>query len=200
MNALDFACVLHEITKKLKIDMDSDLAAKMFDFYEGTYQNYTLLELIGLLQEHKIPITCPWNKIDIINMIETNRLPVPKKYESMEPTKWEFFRVRKSLDVIQTRYMEFSEDNMIQMASGTIYIVNTWITEEQMSEDDPYSWEQVAYLMLKNTETHEEYQVEPYDFFDALDNDDITIIQDTNRKYYANEEMKQKWENYIRWL
>ena len=200
MQALEFACVLHELTDKLKIDMDSELVAKMFDIYEGSYENYTLLELIGLLCLQNIPIDCVWNKKAIIDMIKTKKLPVPKKYEPMEATTWEFYRVRKSLDIIETKYMLFCEGITIQMPTGTVYAVEAYITSELMDESDPDSWEKVAYIMLENMETGEEYQVEPDEFFEVLDNDDITILSDSARSYYANQELRDRWENHIRYM
>jgi hypothetical protein len=204
MEAIEFACVLHEITKNLKVDMDADLVGKIFGMYEGSYENYTLLELIGLLHTLKIPIQCAWNKKAIIDMIESKKLDVPKKYEEMQATKWDYYRVRRSLDIISTKYMEFSEGNVIKNAHGAVFLVEAYITQELTSddlpEDDPCSWEDVAYIILENQETQEECQIHPDEFFNALDNDDVTILQDTSRGYYASEEMKQKWMNHVRMM
>ena len=184
--------------------MDPDLSSKIFGIYEGSHENYTLLELIGLLHKLKIPIQCAWNKKAIIDMIESKKLNVPKKYEDMQATKWDYYRVRRSLDIIETENMEFFEGSMIENAHGAIFLVEAYITQELISddlpEDDPYSWEDVAYIILKNQETQEESQIHPDEFFNALDNDDVTILQDRNRGYYASEDMKQKWINHNRML
>jgi hypothetical protein len=46
MDSIEFACILYEVQKQLHIGIDSDLVCKMFEHYEGSYENYTLLELI----------------------------------------------------------------------------------------------------------------------------------------------------------
>lgn len=196
-----FACFHTMLDKHIDGNV-ADIVSTIFIYYEGSYENYTLLELIGLCHIHNVEITCPWNKKAIIKMLDDKKTTIPKKTDSIQSTEWEFYRVRKSLDVISTKYMDFDDCSriIIQMPTGTIYMVDAYITSELIDPDDNNSWEKVAYILLENEENGEEYQVDPNEFFHVLDNDDITILQDTHRKYYANEEEKQKSENYIRWI
>ena len=93
---IEFACFFERLQKKLNIRINSDIVSKIYDIHDGTYENYTLLELINILLENKIKITCPWNKKMIIEMIKSNdnEIYIPKKYEPMKPSKW---KLKKSV-------------------------------------------------------------------------------------------------------
>lgn len=139
MNAIEFACTVDEIAKRLKVEFDSDLVGKIYDIYEVSYENYTLLELIGLLNQKNIEITCPWNKKAIIQMISEKNISLPIKKGEIEPTKWEHYRVRKSLDVIETANMEFYDGSIIEMPDGQPYMIDCITSSRKLiSEDLPY--------------------------------------------------------------
>lgn len=206
MDATEFACTLEGITKSLNIEIDSDIVGKMFNAYEKTYENYTLLELIGLLYHHKIKITCPWNKKALIKMIEDKNLNIPVKKEPMTPTKWDHYRVRRSLDVIETKYMEFYEGSIVQMPDGKAYIItDIYLEKEELISDDlpidEYSsYRKIIIIYFEDMETIEESSMYIEDFMHSLDFEDTTILQDRNREYFMNEEQKTFWKNYVRWM
>jgi acyl carrier protein len=89
LDSLEFACLLDEIQKCLHINIDSDIVCKIFEYYEGSYENYTLLELIDELTLSRIQILCSWNKKEIIRMIEEFDINIPKKYLQMQNNIWE---------------------------------------------------------------------------------------------------------------
>ena len=49
MEVTEFVCFFERLQKSLNIQLDSDIISKIHDYYEGSYENYTLLELINLL-------------------------------------------------------------------------------------------------------------------------------------------------------
>lgn len=203
MNAIEFNCVINEITKKLGIQMDADLVGKIYDIYEGTYDNYTLLELIGLLEKYNIEITCPWNKRAIIKMIEDQKLDIPKKYEPMQPTTFQHYRVRRSLDILNTRYMEFYDGCIVQTPDGQAQKILFLQSEEELISDDldPYqgsSYKSTIFIYFENMATKEETEMTAKEFIWKLDNLDCTILQDQNRQYFMNEEEKHFWTNHVR--
>ena len=200
MEAIEFACVINEITNTLQIELDSDLAAKMFDIYEGSYENYTLLELIGMLHQPKHEITVPWNKKELIKMIEDKKLDIPKRYEPAEPTKWKHYRIRKSIDVIQTPYLEFQDEGCIfQDPEGKIYelVCTTRDIEGDYDADD---YEEVFLMWFHNIDTKEETCMYVEDFIWSLDNEDVTILQNAQYGKYLNDAEKERWTNYVRWF
>jgi hypothetical protein len=199
MEPIEFACVLDEITKKLAIKIDSDIIGKIYDIYEGSYENYTLLELINLLEIERI--TCSWNKKTIIETIKNHKLNIAKKYEPIEPTEWICHERRCSLgsihiDCIYTdkTYFEFNEGDMFQISNGNIYIID----DIQKSEDD-YNYEQdqetleldspkeIVHIYLRNINTEEQICIYAEDFIYTLDYHDITILQNDNRCLYYDQ-------------
>jgi hypothetical protein len=193
MEAIEFACVFEEITNKLGTKLDSDLVAKIFEMYEGSYENYTLVELLHLLRNHNID-NVPWNKKALIKMIEDKNLPIPKKKEKMEPTKWEHYRVRKSLDVIDAKYLEFYDGSIIQEPSGQIYLLQ--FIDRDLDENE----EEIIIMCFQNMETKEQLIMDAEDFMWSLDNEDVTILQDRNYQKFMNDEQKEYWTGHIRYI
>jgi hypothetical protein len=212
MDAINFACVMEEISKSLNTNIDAELTAKIYDIYEGSYENYTLLELIHLLRMKKYEITVPWNKKAIIKMIQDNNLDIPKKYEPMEPTKWEHYRVRKSLDVISilNTCIEFDDCgfNIFQDSEGNMHrlehICRELVEDEEYEDEgkDTYDIEdnEVMVMYFANIENQTESRLEVEDFIWSLDNEDITIVQYESFDKFLNEEEKNKVKNYVRYM
>jgi hypothetical protein len=190
MEAIEFACVFEEIAKSLKIELDSDIAGNIFDIYEGYYENYTLLELIGLLRDEEHDITCPWNKKALIKMIKDNNINIPKKYEPMKPTEWEHYRIRRSLDVIDAKYLEFYEGSIIQEPTGQVYMLETMC--EEIQPDDGRT---AVVMYFINMDTDEELIMYAEDFIWSIDNEDVTILQNRDCMKFMNEEQEEYWTN-----
>lgn len=100
MEVLEFTCFFERFQKNLDIQVDSDIVGYIFDFYEdkSTYENYTLLELIGLLKTKRIQITCDLNKYAIIEMIEEQNIDILKKDSVLQPSSWSSDRRRPGMD------------------------------------------------------------------------------------------------------
>lgn len=193
MEALEFACVFEEITEKLGTKLDSDIAAKIFEMYEVSYENYTLVELLHLLRNYDIQDVA-WNKKALIKMIEDKNLPIPEKKEAMEPTKWEHYRIRKSLDVINVKYLEFYDGSIIQDPSGIIYML------EFINRDLDENEEEIIIMCFQNMETKEQLIMNAEDFMWSIDNEDVTILQDRNYKKFMNDEQKEYWTGHVRYI
>jgi hypothetical protein len=66
MNAATVTCILIELAKLENVELSSDITKTIYETYEGSYENYTLLELICILNKREFHVTCPWNKKAII--------------------------------------------------------------------------------------------------------------------------------------
>jgi hypothetical protein len=198
MEAIEFACVINEITKSLQIEMDAEIAGNIFDIYQGSYDNYTLFELLHLLRKGNHEITVPWNKKAIIKMIKEKNLDIPKKMEPMEPTKWEHYRVRKSLEVINIidSYIEFDDNgfDIFQDSRGNIHKLENICRELDENEE-----EYIA-MYFENIQDNSISRLEIEDFIWSLDNEDITILQYVMHEKFLNEEEKERWKNHIRYM
>lgn len=120
---LSLAASLRDTKKKLGFSIDSAIVGSIFHHYKGTYENYTLLELIRELELARIEIQCAWNKRAIIEMIEDRHLNIAKKYEPMQPTKWEhhwrrpyFESAHKDIIYTTETFFDFSEGDIFQSA------------------------------------------------------------------------------------
>lgn len=191
MKAIEFACVIEDITKSLEIQMDTDLVAKIFDIYEGSYENYTLLELLYLLREGNHEITVPWNKKAIIEMIEEKNLDIPKKTEPMEPTKWEHCSVRENLEHYRTRecydeiitpFMVFSDE--VYFNNYNNYFIDPYGNIQCLVEICKDTEEDVVLMYFENIETNTQSTMYVEDFIWSIDNEDVTILLEDDLEKY----------------
>jgi hypothetical protein len=182
---IEFACLFERLQKKLNIRVDSDIVNKIYDIYDGTYENYTFLELIKILLENNIRITCPWNKKMIIEMIisQNNKIYIPKKYEPMEPSKWTL----KKLEDYSLQFNNFftiSNHDIIKFSNGNEYEI--MIIKDENDNDD-YK----IYVYLFNLNNNQEICYYPKTLANILDNEDITIITNKDKNLFDG-----PYENY----
>jgi len=181
---IEFACFFERLQKKLDIKINSDIVSKIYGIYDGTYENYTLLELINILLKNNIRITCPWNKKMIIEMIKTEGLNIPKKYEPMKLSKWTL----KKLEEYNLQFNNFftiSNNDIIKFSNNNEYEIMI-IKEEQNDNDDCK-----IYVFLFNLNINQEICYYPKTFASILDNEDITIITNKNKNFFDG-----PYENY----
>ncbi len=172
---IDFAWLFERLQKKLKIIINSDIVSKIYDIYNGTYENYTLLELINKLLENKVRITCPWNKKMIIEMIQTEDLYIPKKYEPMEPTNWELKISGDGHCCLKcNNCITISNHDIIQSSYGNFYEIMIMQNEENEGESE-------LYVYLFNLNNDQETLFYPKTLVDILDYEDITIITNKDK-------------------
>lgn len=183
---IEFACFFERLQKKLDIRINSDIVEKIYDIYDGTYENYTLLELIKILLENNIRITCPWNKKMIIEMIKSNNneIYIPKKYEPMKPSKW---TLKKSEDYsLQfNNFFTISNHDIIKFSNGHEYEIMI-IKEEQNDNDDGK-----IYIYLFNLNNNQEICYYQKTIVNILDYEDITIITNKDKNLFEG-----PYENY----
>ena len=206
MDAETVMLLLMQIANAKNIEVNGDMRDTIYEAYEGCYENYTLLELINLLDKSNIAIPCPWNKKAIIEMIKTNDLDVPKKQEEIQSTVWNHYSIRDSLDVIEAHGFEFYEGYIIQLEDGIIYEIDVeqdqQLISEDLPEDDPDSWEDVIYVHLLPYLSPDTPRVciTADEFIHKIDHENVTILQDRKRGYYMNKEQETQWRSYVRWM
>lgn len=183
MEPIEFACILDRITKKININIDENIIEKIYDIYEGNYENYTLLELINLLELEKLDYS--WNKKVIIEIIKNEKLNIPKKFESLEPTGWIY-----NINTYNRSYNDLYQiDDKIY--TNSIYIDKTYfsfnvndifnLNNKNYRIYDIQSKDEIISMYLKNTSTNELSCIIAEDFIYALDHYDITILQNIDR-------------------
>ena len=183
---IEFACFFERLQKKLDIKIDSDIVSKIYDIHDGTYENYTLLELINILLENKIRITCPWNKKMIIEMIKSNdnKIYIPKKYEPIKPSRWTL-KKSEEYSLQFNNFFTISNNDIIKFSNDNEYEIMI-IKEEQNDNDDGK-----IYIFLFNLNINQEICYYPKTFASILDNEDITIITNKNKNLFDG-----PYENY----
>jgi hypothetical protein len=173
---IEFACLLERLQKKIDIRINSDIVGKIYDIYDGTYENYTLFELINKLLENKIRITCPWNKKMIIEMIQSEGLYIPKKYEPMERTNWKL--IYRDCCLKCNSSFTISNHDIIRCSFGNLYqIMITQSTKETVQGD--YEDDVCLYLYSMSNANPVCFFVKTSD--DILDYEDITIITNKDK-------------------
>jgi hypothetical protein len=93
MQALEFCLLFSRLEKRLGLALDSGIVSYIYRQYRGTYSNYTLFELVDMLECKGIAIDCALNKGLIIDMIRRLRIGddvIPKQDLAipMRPTEW----------------------------------------------------------------------------------------------------------------
>jgi hypothetical protein len=172
---------------------------------EGSYENYTLIELIKILMQSDDVNKCPWNKQAIIEWIETENKDVPKKME-LEPTKWEHYRIRRSLDVLETPLFDIYEGCIIELEDGSRWDIDVSkdqiLKSEDLPKDDYNSWEDVIYVYLDGLDEAqgEGIRMTADEFIHMLDHDDVTLLQIRDLCYFMSDEEEEYWNNYVRMI
>jgi hypothetical protein len=171
---IEFACLLERLQTKLCLELDSDIVSNIYELYEGSYNNYTLFELLYIILEHKINITHPWNKKSFIEMIETQKLDIPKKYESKKPSTWKLIisEDQEDYSLECNDFLTISNNDIIQSSDGNMYEIMI-----QKYEDE-------IYVYTFNLNTDEELYFFPQIFVNILDYDDVTIIKNKDKDLY----------------
>jgi hypothetical protein len=183
---IEFACLLERLQKKIDVKINSDIVSKIYDIYDGTYENYTLLELINKLLENKVRITCPWNKQMIIEMIKTQDIYIPRKYEPMEPTNWEL-KISGDCCLQCNGFITISNHDIIQSSNGDEYeiMIVEYDDDDDDDEDDEYNDDGKVYVYLFNLNDEQETDFLPMTLVNILDYEDITIITNKDKGLYA---------------
>jgi hypothetical protein len=94
MEPLDFCLLFNRLEKKTGFQLDSSIVFHIYSQYRGTYANYTLFELVDMLECKGVGIDCPLNKKLIIDMIERKKIPedvIPKQDLSIALRRTEWF-------------------------------------------------------------------------------------------------------------
>lgn len=174
MDAIEFACILQQVQNMHCIDIDSDIVCKIFEYYiQSYYDNYTLLELIYELTLSRIQILCPWNKKELIKMINEYNIIIPEKQEFLENNIWEYVPENNSIFIYKCAF-EFQDGDVIKTSDGNIYSIELVSNVNSLN-----------IVHLYNISTQEKIILNINEFMYMIDNTDITILQNADRFYYT---------------
>lgn len=190
MNAIEFACFFERLQKSIGYQIDSDIVGQIFDYYEGSYENYTLLELISMLSSKDITIDCAFNKKAIIEMIEQQKIDIPKRYEDIQPTSWWMEEGgRYNYIFIPNMYFAFYEGDIFKTQGGMVWELDHIESYEegiydefQSIDEEPEEYQNVVYMYFINKDTGDDICVQADDFIYSLDYEDTTIVYNTNMR------------------
>ena len=171
---IEFACLFERLQNKLDIRVNSDIVSKIYDIYDGKYENYTLLELINKLLENKVNITCPWNKKMIIEMIKIDeqKFNISKKYEPMKQSNWTLIKLENENYGLQfNNFITISNHDIISFSNGYEYEI--MIIKDKHNEQ--------IYVYLFNLNNEHEICYYSKTFASILDYEDITIITNKDK-------------------
>jgi hypothetical protein len=188
MNAIEFACFFERLQKSIGYQIDSDIVGQIFDYYEGSYENYTLLELISMLSRKNIKIDCAFNKKAIIEMIEQQEIDIPKQYEAMQPTSWWMEEGgRYNYIFIPNMYFAFYEGDIFKTQGGMVWELDHIESYEegiydefQSIDEEPDEYLVVVYMYFINKLTGDDICKQADDFIYSLDYEDTTIVHNNN--------------------
>lgn len=180
---IEFACLFERLQNKLDIRVNSDIVSKIYDIYDGKYENYTLLELINKLLENKVNITCPWNKKMIIEMIKTDeqKFNISKKYEPMKQSNWTLIKLEdKNYSLQLNNFITISNNDIIKFSNDNEYEIMI-VKEEQIKQNKQI--EQI-YIYLFDLNNEHEICYYPKTLVSILDNEDVTIITNKDKNLF----------------
>jgi len=144
------------------------------------YDNYTLFELINIVNKQNIRIYYPFNKKEILKIIKEKNIDIPEKKGNIKNTEW----------CIQDIYSEDfrkwfggKKENVIWCKNEQIMICSNNLIKNHEEDkehiilnicDDDVS----PYVVLKDTKKEHIIQKKIDEFMKILDYDDITIESD----------------------
>lgn len=153
----------------------------------ATYENYTLLELISIMENTEYRRMCPWNKKAIIEFIEQNKMDIPKKIGKLEPTQWHHYSTTQGEGVLCTPMCKFYDGCAILLQDGTVYDIEM---REAIADDDDI----VICVDLMGDYEEQDKHMRGDEFVYILDYEDITLIQVRDLDYYVSEDQREYWK------
>jgi hypothetical protein len=182
MDAIEFACFFERFQKSIGLEIDPEIVGEVYDHYEGSYENYTLLELISMLSMKQITIDCEFNKKAIIEMIKTQKIDIPKRYEPMQPTTWWLEEGKRYNHIfVPNMYFAFYEGDIFKTHCGIIWeLVDIQRDNDTEDAEDAEENQSAVYMHFINKDTGDDIYIEAGDFIYSLDYQDTTIVYNNN--------------------
>lgn len=205
MDPAAFTCILVELAKLENVEVVSDISKKIYEIYEGTYENYTLFELIEILWANGMH-DCPLNKKAIIERIERDKLDIPKKFKP-EPSKWHHYSIRRSLNVLVTPIFEIYEGCIIELKDGSVWEIEVCSQRSLQeaataAEGCDRQYEDVVFIGLDGMyeKRDSQFDMDAVEFMHMLDHDDVTLLQIRDLNYFMSDSEREYWTDYTRMI
>jgi hypothetical protein len=167
---------------------DVKLEIKHWWRMDASYENYSLLQLISIMEGSEYSRKCPWNKQAIIEFIEKENLNIPKKIKEMEPTKWHHYSTTRYEGVLVTPTCKFYDGCAIQLQDGSMWDIEV---HEALSGEDV-----VVCVDLIGESEEDNKHMRGEEFIHMLDHENITLLQVRDLHYYVSPEQEEYWTNY----
>ncbi len=178
MDAIEFACFFERFQKSIGCHIDPDIVGETYGYYEASYDNYTLLELISMLSMKRVTIDCAFNKKAMIEMIEKKGIDIPKRKEAMKPTTWYLEEgMRYNYIFINDMYFAFYEGDIFKTQEGIV-----WELVDIQTERDEDAYQNEVYMYFVNKDNGNHICIPVDEFIYSLDYDDTTIIYSSNMR------------------
>jgi hypothetical protein len=155
---------------------------------EASYENYTLLQLISIMEGSAYNRKCPWNKKAIIEFIGKEKMDIPKKLKEVEPTKWHHYSTARYEGVLVTPTCKFYDGCAIQLQDGSMWDIEV---REALSDEDV-----VVCIDLVGASEEDDKHMRGDEFMYMLDYENITLLQVRDLHYYISREQEEYWRNY----
>jgi hypothetical protein len=141
-----------------------------------------------MLTSKNVTIDCAFNKKAIIEMIEHQKIDIPKRYEAIQPTSWWMEEgERYNYIFIPNMYFAFHEGDIFKTQGGMVWELDHIESYEegiydefQSIDEEPEDYQNVVYMYFINKDTGDDICIQADDFIYSLDYEDTTIVYNNN--------------------
>lgn len=184
---LHFCCLLNAIQNKLYVHLDSDIIYMIYYAYVfPTYSEYSIFELISMLDARNIYMDCTLNKQAILQFMKHKQIEIPMCLQA-KPIDWCVYdnnamniynTIRGNVCINTTKpcYTVYIKhlDTKIEIQKEDVYVIN----------DSPYTIEDITENTIQFDMNDRSYLINITDFIRYF-NDSYTTIQiNSSRKTF----------------
>lgn len=131
MHVIEFTCFMQRIQKKLDLYINSDIIYLIYGEYtKHNYENYTLFELLSMLDKRNICIPCAISKRSLIEFIEMKEIDIPYLLSiDVHKTKWH---------IQNLQYLDYTTYPDIIHINKNIICINDTETRTELYDSDVF--------------------------------------------------------------
>ena len=121
LQKVHFACILDQIQKQLHVHLDTHIVQIMYhEYMNKLHDMYTLFELISLLNEQNIYITCTLNKKALWKMIIDKQISIPYS-DNKQCIEWYIYNMYNTeINIIAIKNLSMR----MEIIEGDIYMID----------------------------------------------------------------------------